>query len=103
MKIGGTVVGQNYTPVPKVQVRIRIDVPAASAVDIQAWDELVQTRHDGSWAADFIPANAEKLTSAFYHEFGPPEAATLSRDDPGFEEFEKTDGHVPIAASRQIR
>jgi hypothetical protein len=89
MKIGGMVIDQNHAPVPKVQVRIRVDVPAPSAVEVQAWDELVQTREDGSWSAEFIPAKAEKLTIAFYHQLGPPEAVALSRDDPAFEELTK--------------
>ena len=89
MRIGGMVIDQNHTQMPKVQVRIRVDVPAASAVDVQAWDELVQTREDGSWSADFIPAKAEKLTIVFYHQLGPPEAVVLSRDDPAFDELKK--------------
>ena len=89
IKIGGTVTETSNAPVSKVQLRIRVDAPNASALEVKAWDELIETREDGSWIADFIPAKAEKLTIVFYHQLGPPEAVVLRRDDPGFEDLTK--------------
>jgi beta-lactamase regulating signal transducer with metallopeptidase domain len=99
IKIGGVVTDLKNAPVPNAQIRIQVDSPVASASEVQAWNELIQTGEDGGWTADFVPAKAEKLTIIIYHQLGPPEAVVLSRADPGFEDLTKLTANFQFQAT----
>jgi len=87
IKIGGVVISQDSAPVANAIVRILFDDGAPAQFQVRPWYDLIQTSADGTWKADFIPPNVQKVTIIVYHPLYKTEAFVTLRDDSRFDEL----------------